>query len=59
MEQLILLLAFTTVGMLLMRKFVPYLGEQLWRSYCNVLIWCVKAPFRLARVLLNEVRRRP
>ncbi|HEX8410001.1 MAG TPA: hypothetical protein VF883_14160 [Thermoanaerobaculia bacterium] len=58
----LLLLAGPTVFMLLVRRFVPYLGEQLWRSYCDVLMWLVRLPFRLIRVLVNEIaaaRRRP
>ena len=56
------LLAGPTVLMLLVRRFVPYLGEQLWRSYCNALLWLLRAPFRLVRVLVKEIaaaRRRP
>lgn len=49
------LLAGPTVVMLLVRRFVPYLGEQLWRSYCNALMWLFRAPFRLVRVLVNEI----
>jgi hypothetical protein len=51
----LLLLAGPTVLMLLVRRFVPYLGEQLWRSYCNVLMWLLRAPFRLIRLLVNEI----
>jgi hypothetical protein len=56
------LLAGPTVFMLLVRRFVPYLGEQLWRSYCNVLMWLFRAPFWLVRALVREIaaaRRRP
>ncbi|MEV6846714.1 hypothetical protein [Actinoplanes sp. NPDC051411] len=58
----ILLLAGPTICMLLVRRFVPYLGEQLWRAYCNVLMWLLRAPFRLIGVLVREItsaRRRP
>jgi hypothetical protein len=51
----LLLLAGPTALMLLVRRFVPYLGEQLWRSYCNVLMWLLRAPFRLIRLLVNEI----
>ncbi len=58
----LLLLAGPTVLMLLVRRLVPYLGEQLWRTYCNVLMWLLRAPFRLVGVLVREIaagRRRP
>ena len=55
----ILLLAGPTIGMLLIRRFVPYLGERLWRVYCDVLLWLLRAPFRLVAVLIREIRRRP
>ncbi|MFP5372122.1 MAG: hypothetical protein ACLGI3_15445 [Actinomycetes bacterium] len=58
----LLLLAGPTVIMLLVRRFVPYLGEQLWRAYCDVLMWLLRAPFRLLRTLVREIaaaRRRP
>ncbi|MGA5300092.1 hypothetical protein ACPCHT_09210 [Nucisporomicrobium flavum] len=54
----LLLLAGPTVLMLLVRRFVPYLGEQLWRIYCDVLMWSIRAPFRLVRFLINEVTAR-
>lgn len=54
----LLLLAGPTVLMLLVRRFVPYLGEQLWRIYCDVLMWCLRAPFRLARFLVREITAR-
>jgi hypothetical protein len=56
------LLAVSTVLMLLVRRFVPYLGEQLWRTYCDVLMWLLRAPFRLIRLLFREIAaawRRP
>lgn len=52
------LLVGPTVLMLLIRRFVPYLGERLWRVYCDVLIWLLKAPFRLVRLLIKEVTTR-
>jgi hypothetical protein len=55
----ILLLAGPTICMLLIRRFVPYLGDRLWRVYCDVLIWLFRAPFRLVRLLVREIRRRP
>ena len=54
----LILLAAPTVLMLLVRRFVPYAGEQLWRSYCRVLGWLFRAPFRLVRLLIREVTAR-
>jgi hypothetical protein len=51
----LLLLVGPTVIMLLVRRFVPYLGEQLWRSYCNLLMWLFRAPFVLVRLLIREI----
>jgi len=58
----VLLLAGPTVVMLLVRRFVPVLGEDLWRYYCRFLLWIFRAPFRLVRMLVHEIvgaRRRP
>jgi hypothetical protein len=52
------LLAGPTVLMLLVRRFVPYLGERLWRVYCDTLMWLLRAPFRLVRLLINEITAR-
>lgn len=59
---LLLLLAVTTVGVLLVRRYAPFIGEPLWRAYRRTLIWLVRAPFRLVRLLVREIsgaRRRP
>jgi hypothetical protein len=56
------LLVGPTVCMYLLKRFVPVLGDELWRWYCRALIWLVRALFRLIRVLLHEalgIRRRP
>ena len=58
----VVMLVWPTVLMLLVRRFVPVLGESLWRSYCQLLRWLLRAPFRLIRLLVNEIvaaRRRP
>ena len=52
------LIAGPTVVMLMIRRFVPYLGERLWRLYCDVLVWLIRAPFRLIRVLVAQISRR-
>ncbi|GIF03923.1 hypothetical protein [Actinoplanes siamensis] len=56
LTSVVLVLLGPTVFMLLVRRFVPYLGEHLWRAYCDVLIWLLRAPFRVVRVLIREVR---
>lgn len=55
---LLVLIAGPTVLMLLVRRFVPYLGERLWRCYCDALIWCFRLPFRVVRFLVNELTNR-
>jgi hypothetical protein len=60
---IVMMLAGPTVLMLLVRRFVPVVGEELWRAYCRLLFWLLRAPIRLIRVLVNEIatarRRRP
>ena len=47
-----------TILLLLMRRFVPVVGESLWRGYCQLLTWLVVAPVRLVRVLYRDLVRR-
>jgi hypothetical protein len=59
---ILFLLAGTTVIMLFVRRYVPVVGESLWRYYRRVLLWIFRAPFRLVRRLVHEIaraRRRP
>ena len=46
-----------TVLMLLVRRFVPVLGEAIWRGYCQVLVWLVVGPVRLVQFLFREAVR--
>ena len=58
----LILLIGPTVLMLLIRRFVPYLGDRLWRLYCDALMWLLRAPFLVVRLLVREItanRRRP
>ena len=43
-----------TIVLLLFRRFVPVLGDAVWRGYCQLLIWCVVAPVRLVRFLYRQ-----
>jgi hypothetical protein len=54
-------LAVPTILLLLFRKFVPVLGDAVWRGYCRLLVWLVVTPVRLVRLLVREAtgRRRP
>jgi hypothetical protein len=49
-----------TVLLLVFRRLVPSLGDAVWRGYCQLLIWLVKAPIQLIRLLVHEAvgRRR-
>ena len=49
-----------TVMLLLLRHFMPMLGNPLWRGWCRLLTWLAAAPIRLIRFLVREVfgRRR-
>ncbi|MEV6634686.1 hypothetical protein AB0M54_28460 [Actinoplanes sp. NPDC051470] len=57
--QAITLIAVSTVMMLLVKRFVPVLGAELWRWYWTALTWLIRAPFRLIRVLLKNITHRP
>jgi hypothetical protein len=49
-----------TVMLLVLRHFMPALGNPLWRGWCRLLTWLVVAPIRLTRLLIREARgRRP
>jgi hypothetical protein len=43
-----------TIVLLLLKKFVPIVGDQLWHGYCQLLAWLVVAPIRLVRLLVRE-----
>lgn len=47
-----------TVILLLLRHYVPMVGNPLWRHYCRLLGWAVAAPFRLLRMLTREALTR-
>jgi len=51
-------LLLPTIALLLFRRFVPVLGDTVWRGYCQLLTWCVVAPVRLVRLLCREAVRR-
>jgi hypothetical protein len=51
-------LAVPTIVLLLFRRFVPVLGDAVWRGYCQLLIWLVVAPIRLTRLLFREITSR-
>ena len=49
-----------TIVLLLLKKFVPIVGNPLWQGYCRLLVWLVVTPVRLIRLLVLEAlgRRR-
>jgi hypothetical protein len=47
-----------TVVLLLLRRFLPPLGNPLWRGYCRLFAWAVVAPVRLLRLLVREASGR-
>jgi hypothetical protein len=51
-------LAGPTIMLLLLKHFVPTIGNPLWQWYCQALVWCVAAPVRLVRVLIREAMGR-
>jgi hypothetical protein len=52
------MLVVPTILLLLFKKFVPVLGDALWRGYCRLLVWLVVAPVRLIRLLIREATGR-
>jgi hypothetical protein len=59
---IVMFLAGPTIIMLLLKRFLPVLGDELWRLYSQALVWLIRAPFRLIRILVDELfkaRRRP
>ena len=55
--QVVTLLFAPTLIMLLVRRFVPVVGQDLWRLYWRALRWLLIAPFRLIRLMAGEVVR--
>ncbi len=50
-----------TVLLLMLKMFVPALGEPIWRAYWQLLVVLITAPFKLISYLIKEAggRRRP
>jgi hypothetical protein len=48
------MLAGPTIVLLLLKRFVPVVGDPRWRAYCRLLGWLVVAPVRLIRLLVRE-----
>lgn len=49
-----------TILLLLLRMFMPSIGEPIWRAYGQLLAWLIVAPIRLVRLLAREAfGRRP
>ncbi len=51
---LVSILAPPTLLLLVLRRFMPVLGEPLWRMWCQLLAWLVIGPIRLIRLLVRE-----
>jgi hypothetical protein len=47
-----------TIILLLLRRYVPMLGNPLWHAYRRLLGWAAVAPFRLLRALTKEALNR-
>lgn len=52
------LLIGPTIVLLLLKVFLPALGNPLWRGYCQLLTWLVVGPIRLIRLLVREAMGR-
>lgn len=46
-------LVVVTVMLLVLRRYLPFLGRPLWRSYQRGLRWCAVAPWRVLRALVR------
>lgn len=42
---------------LLLKLFLPSVGDPLWRAYWWLVGWLLMAPFRLLAYLVREARR--
>jgi hypothetical protein len=51
-------LAGPTIVLLVLRRYVPLLGNPLWQAYRRLLGWAAAAPFRLLRALTREALNR-
>jgi hypothetical protein len=51
-------LLIPTAMLLVLRRFMPFLGNPLWQMYQRLLLWCLVTPFRLVRALVREATRR-
>jgi hypothetical protein len=43
-----------TIMLLILRAFIPALGNPLWRGWCQLVIWLIVGPIRLVRLLVRE-----
>lgn len=55
---LVSVLAPPTILLLVLRQFLPALGDPLWRGWCQLLAWLVIGPIRLIRLLFREATGR-
>jgi len=47
-----------TIALLLLKRFVPAIGNPLWRAYRQLLVWLLVAPVKLIRLLVREATGR-
>jgi hypothetical protein len=47
------LLIVVTITLLVMRRYMPFLGQPLWRLYQRALQWCIVMPVRVIRALIR------
>jgi hypothetical protein len=47
------LLIIPTAALFVLRRYMPFVGQPLWQMYQRLLIWCVAAPFRAIRALVQ------
>jgi len=47
-----------TIVLLLVKRFMPIVGNPLWRGYCQLLAWLIIGPIRLIRLLGREAMGR-
>jgi hypothetical protein len=46
-------LLVVTITLLVMRRYLPILGQPLWRLYQRALRWCLVTPVRVVRALIR------
>jgi hypothetical protein len=51
------LLLIPAAVLILLRRYLPSIGQPLWRMYQRLVLWCVVAPFRMIRALVRAATK--